>query len=323
MVSLLFLFWVVLPPNFTITIESGNALCGAKATTIDDEDLAYYWAPIVYQDTDSSDYSADYITNFNFDGDWDGCNNWENKDNYPLNAWAYYWISETDTNWFIGYSFFHPRDWAEVNNDLISHENDMEGIIVAIQKDGSEYGKFLAMVTLAHSDFYSFTDSDEAPSKNIGEGHEDIDGDVDFMGAHPEICIQAKGHGIVGDPAKNLPDDTTVTWEFDFNGDYVIYYPYGYAEVPDGGNDRNVSYALRAVDELWDRRYDSQVFAYYGAFAGDTYGDDKANAPWAWDDRDDGEMQAGEIFTDPAHLIDYYFIGFGNFERNYIYKSWE
>lgn len=323
MVSLLFLFWVILPQNSTIPTESGNVLCETKATTIDDEDLAYYWAPIVYQDTDSSDYSADYITNFNFDGDWDGCNNWENKDNYPLNAWAYYWISETDTNWFIGYAFFHPRDWEEVNSDLISHENDLEGILLAIQKDSSGYGKFLAMVTLAHADFYSFKDFDEAPSKDVWEGHESIDGDVDFMGSHPKIYIQAQGHGIVGDPAKTLPDDMTIIWKFDLNGDYVIYYPYGYAEVPRGGNDRKVSYALRAIDELWQRREDPQVFAGYGTFKGDTYGHNKANAPWAWDDHDDGEIVAGEFFTDPAHLIDYYFTGLGNFERNYIYKSWE
>jgi hypothetical protein len=41
--------------------------------------LATRWAPIHYQDTDSSDYDADYLSRVDYDGDWNTLNNWENQ----------------------------------------------------------------------------------------------------------------------------------------------------------------------------------------------------------------------------------------------------
>ncbi len=82
----------------------------------------------------------------------------------------------------------------------------------------------------------------------------------------PEDVHLDKGARHSGDPGNNLPDGTTETWEFNFNGDYVIYHSYGYAKVPGGRNDRDIAYALRSIDELWNRKYDSQVFVSYGAF---------------------------------------------------------
>jgi hypothetical protein len=293
-----------------------------SATQINDEALASYWAPIVYQDTDSTDYSADYITNFDFDGDWNGCNNWENKDNYPLKAWVYYWVVETPTNWFIGYAFFHPRDWAEINTDLVSHENDMEGCLLVIKKGGSIYGKFLVMITQAHWDFYSFKDFEQFPSDGVKQGYETIDGDVDFLNSHPKLYIQAKGHGIIGDEQKTLPDDTQGTWRFNPYGDYVIYYPDRIAQEPRRGNDRHVSYGLKNMNEIWNKRYNPETFYNYGTFRGDTYGKSKANAPWGWDDWNDGEIARGELYEDPAHLVDYYHEGLGEFSHDYIYRSY-
>jgi hypothetical protein len=293
-----------------------------SATGIEDWVLASYWAPIIYQDTDSTDYSADYITNFDFDRDWNGCNNWENKSSYPPNAWAYYWVVETSTNWFIGYAFFHPRDWAEINTNFISHENDMEGCLLVIRKDGSRYGKFLLMVTVAHGDFYSFKDFEQYPSREVRDGHETIDGDVDFSYSHPNLYIQAKGHGIVGDEQKTLPDDTQIVWRFDPGGDYVVYYPDGRAQEPKGGNDRHVGYGLRSMNEIWNRRHNPETFYSYGTFRGDTYGRNKANAPGGWDDHDDGKIGRGELYEDPTHLVDYYFDGLGNFSHDYIYRSY-
>ena len=46
----------------------------AHAATSDFE-LAYYWAPVHYQDTDSTDYDADYLTTVDYDGEWSTINN--------------------------------------------------------------------------------------------------------------------------------------------------------------------------------------------------------------------------------------------------------
>lgn len=62
--------------------------------------LAEYWAPIWWQDTDEDDFRADYITNFDFDGDWNPLNNWNNLPQFELNAHIYYWVTETTTHWF-------------------------------------------------------------------------------------------------------------------------------------------------------------------------------------------------------------------------------
>jgi len=114
------------------------------------EELAAYWAPVISHDShdiDADNVRAEYITRFNYDGDWCGCNNWNNLDNYPLKAYVYYWVVETKTHYFIGYAVFHPRDWTdEWFKD--QHENDMEGILLVIKKsDQHEYGQFVAMVT--------------------------------------------------------------------------------------------------------------------------------------------------------------------------------
>ncbi|UUZ49895.1 hypothetical protein LP420_07065 [Massilia sp. B-10] len=42
-------------------------------------DLAFRYAPVHYQDTDSSDYPSEYITAFDYDGDRDASNNWDNR----------------------------------------------------------------------------------------------------------------------------------------------------------------------------------------------------------------------------------------------------
>lgn len=289
------------------------------ATTVSDLSLAGYWAPVWYQDTDSSNYDADYITNFDFDNNWIGTDNWEHQPNYPLKAYVYYWVVETDIHWFIGYADFHPRDWNEINTDLNSHENDMEGVLLVIRKDGSTYGQFLLMITVAHIDFYSYKDYDASPSKDVTNGHETIDGDVQFYNGHyPYVYVEAKGHGIYGDKR----------WEINNfpGGDGVVYYYTGTAEEPSSGNDRYVGYALKSMNELWDRRDPASypdTFYEFGMFRGDTYGDNAANAPWGWDDWNDGDVFTPQFFTDPAYLVDYYHDGLGTFFTSYTYKSYE
>lgn len=295
-----------------------NAPVAQGATTISDLELATYWAPVWYQDTDSTDCAADYITNFDFDGDWVGNNNWESQPSYPLQCYIYYWVVETETHWFIGYADFHPRDWSEIDTDLTSHENDMEGLMLVIEKDGSTYGQFLLMLTVAHLDFYSYKDNDAWPSSAVTTGHEDIDGDVQFyQDHHPYVYVVAKGHGVYGDKR----------WEVnDFpSGDGVVYYYTGIAEEPASGNDRDVGYDLKSREEIWDRREPNEhpeTFYSFGTFKGDTYGDNKAHAPWAWDDKDDGPVDKLDFFTDPAYLVDYYHDGLGAFSHTYIYQPY-
>jgi hypothetical protein len=77
-----------------------------------DKQIAAQFAPIFYQGLGDSPRS-DFITNFDFDGDWNGDNNWWNLDkkSFPLKAYIYYSVIETTTHYFVHYAFFHPRDY--------------------------------------------------------------------------------------------------------------------------------------------------------------------------------------------------------------------
>ena len=68
-----------------------------------------HWAPVIYQDTDSSSPVADYLTRFDYDGNWRADDNWDNLQNANsfLGASVYYWVVETDSHWFVEYALFH------------------------------------------------------------------------------------------------------------------------------------------------------------------------------------------------------------------------
>jgi hypothetical protein len=216
-------------------------------------------------------------------------------------------VVETSTHWFLVYMFFHPRDWTDSFFDT-EHENDSEGVMFAIRRDGSTFGQLQAAVTVAHTDFFSFVPSGGAWTS----GAESVDGALQMMaladGTHPVTAQQAKGHGLKARPF------------YDIVGDGVVYFPsLTTAGVPTNPNDRNVSYQLVDINTpggLWDQRANTQLFASFGSFAGDKTGGcgagaigcdtNAANTPWGWDDHDDGPPR-GALASDPAGLVRNYF----------------
>lgn len=296
-------------------VSSQNSLLNSMSF---ENDLVYRWAPIHHQDVDATGtYSeggkSDYITAINFDGDWNAENNWNNVPNRALSAHCYYSVVETSTHWFLTYAFFHPRDWTDIFflYSLDQHENDLEGIVLAIRKDGSQYGNLEGAVTVSHSDFFSY-----APSGSpFTSGLENTDGTLqlaNFNGQlHPVTAQEAKGHGLKAWP------------QYEIVGDGVIYYPSanGIAEVPADNYDNSVTYKLVNIFEnggLWSQRNNTSLFFNAGGgFKGNDFKNGGANAPWAWNDGNDGDVQTGEIATDPAKLFDLYFDGTGNFSRTY------
>ncbi|HET8659207.1 MAG TPA: hypothetical protein VFM55_09440 [Micromonosporaceae bacterium] len=299
-----------------VALAAYPAAPAAAAVTL--HELAMRWAPIHYQDTDSSDYDADYLSPVNFDGEWQTINNWENQDNSVsrLAGTAYYSVVETSTHWFLVYAFYHPRDWTEFDPfGTETHENDMEGVLLTVRKNNSTYGRIEAMVTAAHNDFYSYVPS----GGSYGSGRETVDGTLlmrSYNGyAHPTTRQEAKGHGAYAWNGADFP-----------GGDGVIYYPSGTGEVPAGGNDRSVGYRLVntfASSGLWSRRYDSSTFASWGTFCGDNGVDNAANAAWGWDDEDDGsDLPRGMLATDPAYLVAVYFSGESPFSLAYTRNAY-
>jgi hypothetical protein len=296
-------------------VELGETSAELSAgTAADRAQLALRWAPVHYQDVDQTGShalggAADYLAAYDFDGNLNGRDNWDHAGNaaYPLRAYGYYSVVETSTHWFLIYLFFHPRDWTDSFFDT-EHENDAEGVLVAVHRNGSTYGKLQAAVAVAHTDFFSYIPS----GGTWASGGESVDGTLQMTaladGTHPVTAQQAKGHGLKARPY------------YDINGDGVIYYPsLTTAGVPSNPDDRNVSYKLIDVlvaGGLWDQRNNTSLFASYGSFAGDSTGGcgsgavgcsaNSANAAWGWDDHDDAPTR-GALATDPVGLVRAYF----------------
>ena len=282
-------------------------------------DLAYHYAPVHYQDASDAGYTYDMISRIDFNGNWDMASKWEATAGMgsPL-AHVYYSVVSTATHWYIIYAFYHPRDWTNESFDD-EHENDMEGMLLAVYRDGTAHGKLEAAVTAAHTDFYSYTSALTHFSGNA----ETIDGSLNVIdGSHPLTFQEAKGHGFYAYGGSHVED-----------GDGFWYYP----SLPYQGNENATRPALptshggdanpkayyKLIDifeagGLWDRRGDVATFDRFGFFRGNSGGgcgngatvtcsDNAANSPWGWDDGDDGPVFAGEMTFDPAHLVGRYF----------------
>lgn len=296
------------------TPATPGASAPSASLSTDRAALALRWAPVHHQDVDRAgrhalDGKADYITRYDFDGDLDASNNWDHTGNpsYPLAAHAYYSVVETGTHWFIVYLFFHPRDWSATFFDT-EHENDAEGLLVAVARDGSTYGSLKAAVTVAHRDFYSYVPKGSSWSA----GEETVDGELELTryagDLHPVTAQESQGHGLKARP------------HYDIEEDGVVYYPsLTTAEVPEHPNDRNVLYRLVDIFEpggMFDNRNNAALFASFGSFVGNESGGcglnvfdcatNAANAPWGWNDRDD-DLPRGALASDPAALVKSYF----------------
>ncbi|WP_196884951.1 hypothetical protein [Aureivirga sp. CE67] len=285
--------------------------------------VAFHHAPIHIQDVDrTGKYSlggvSDYVTAVDFDGDWNSSNNWNNISTASqAKAVCYYSVSETSTHYYVVYSFFHPRDWTDnfFLYSLDQHENDLEGILHIIKKDGSTYGTLQGIVTVFHLNFYSFKPS----GSPLTNGNEDIDGICDteyYAGSYRAITSQeAKGHGIKTYPTLKPG-----------GSDYVKYYPsLTTSEYPSSPYDQHVKYKLVDIFEpngFWDHRWNSQFLINGAYFPNTKTSNGQANAPWNWNDGNDN-VGTGIIATDPAALTNDYFNNLGTFSSSYVYNPYQ
>lgn len=360
--------------------------------------LAYFHAPINFQDTEVGGESqdetnrssvdqpiqrrGDYMTRFDFDGDWNGLNNWTNfakrppadyKKDQQARAYMYYSVVETATHYFIVYCSYHVQDREPRCSDGECHENDLEGGLHMVQKgpENGGMGTLWLMMYLAHDDWFTYLTPagraagirlggkppHETPEKaqhaNSGfiydvvwsgitsagklflprDPHAPVDADAPPGTIfRPTTWQEPWGHGMYGWPGRESksPYDRyrkpEYAWKNGFiHGDGVIYYPGTNPGIPDYHQPVDtVPYSLIDMLEsngLWDRREHIDwkmdgcgagskgtldcTWGYFGAFRGDRWGVDKANAPWRWDHLDD-HLPPGMQSFDPLRLIEEY-----------------
>ncbi len=284
--------------------------------------LAEYWSPFIAQETWFTP-KADYIARVDLDGDWHGDNNWEDALTGTSQAYVYFASMETATHWFLEYNIYHPRDYSDKCIAGSCHENDNEGFILTIAKDGSEYGRLLTMETLAHNNIYSYT-----ADRGIRGNLHNVDGDIQLKDEHhPIVFVESGGHGNFGIDAHARYD---VAGDKFTAGTGVTYVYKGVAERPRQPDDRNVGYQLLSIyDQWWLRandgrgREDRTFDAYYvyvpdgnrprttyqeiaGSFFGRTESENKAKPFWGWHDnrtRKKGALATGQWGLDPAYGV--------------------
>jgi hypothetical protein len=159
---------------------------------------------VIYQETKSA--VLDSITRFDYDGDWNGANNWRNAYRYELRGYAYYGVVESTNHVFITYTFYHPRDFTarplEGMAPKTEHENDMEGCMLVIEKDKTRWGRAILLETLAHDHFYRYDNPNYRRVKQA-KNTPPLDGSIVFLkqvdATHhqqPAIYIEPEGHGV-------------------------------------------------------------------------------------------------------------------------------
>ena len=98
--------------------------------------------------------------------------------------------------WFIVYGFYHPRDWTDASCCNDKHENDLEGLLAMVRKDGSRFGRLEGIITVAHTQFFAYTPA----GSPLTDGAEVIDGELTLEwyedAWRPMTAQEAKGHGL-------------------------------------------------------------------------------------------------------------------------------
>jgi len=285
--------------------------------------LVEHWSPLVAQETWFQPKS-DYLARFDLDGDWAGDNNWEHAETGSSQAYGHYAVMETETHWFLHYNFFHPRDYSDKCVAGSCHENDNEGTILTVRKDGTRFGKLEAMETLAHNNVYSYV-----ADPRIRGGEHGVDGEIELAdGSHPVIFIESGGHGNYGSTGSHSRYSVS---EDRFTAGTGVTFSYkGTAERPRHPDDRRVGYELLPIwDHWWLRahegtgRQDKTFDAYYryvpeggrpkaayaeiaGSFLGRAQSENKAKPFWGWHDnrtRKKGVLATGQWALDPAYAV--------------------
>lgn len=280
--------------------------------------MAAAWAPTFLQETSSP---KDFITAFDYDGDWVGSNNAANLHRFPLRAVVYYTAFETETHWFLTYVLYHPVD----DKRLTGHDHDTEHVTLVVRKSAQPAGRLEAMETRFHKSLLQYV----PPGNEVGDGADDIDGPIhlDERG-RPLLYVQRVGHGICGGyapqaliPALALYCSHHRTPHLARRG--VVYRYAGQAAAPRSLDDRDVGYALVEIGESWWPRATqggpnatfATIFDFQsarcrtylcpskiGRLIAPSPGRASTGMPWE-EGSGRGAKRIGEAFFDPAYVL--------------------
>ena len=247
---------------------TAHAQKAVRAGAARERQIAERFAP-VFRQALGDHPRADYLTNFDFDGDWRGNNNWKNADDprFRLRAYVYFAASETATHFYAHYAVFHPRDYkggstaGPLLSDAIregvrrggrydptglsreavlAHENDMEGCLVVAAKDGEDPARATVILveTLAHDRILKYVpEGATGMSASLGR--------VRLEGQRPVLYVEPKGHGVLAYDGGEGQTSRHGTLVYSFEGR---------ADDPEAAGKDSSGYELVPLfDTLWPR----------------------------------------------------------------------
>ena len=310
----------VTPKASSSKASEKSSFSGEKARSDPYVTLAQHYSPYLAQETWFTP-KADYLARFDFDGDWRGDNNWEDLEIGSSQAYVYYTVMETVSHWFVIYNFFHPRDYSDRCVAGTCHENDNEGLILTIAKDGTQFGRLQVMETLAHNNIYSYR-----IDQRIKNGVHDIEGEAELWNqSHPVVFIEAGGHGVFASNSGH----SRFSMSKGFTASTGVTFIYkGRAERPRYPNDRDIGYELLPIADQWWSRVETgekekmfdEYFTYQplggrpvsrispipGSFLGRKEASNKAKPFWGWNDNLTSKkkvLAVGQWGLDPAYAV--------------------
>ncbi len=249
--------------------------------------LAYHWAPIIYHDVGilyGEKGLEDIPMRMEFDNDWKGNNNWENltiknhkNKGFDYKAYVYYSVVETQKDYYIIYSLFHPRDEANQPGSIDKHENDVESVIMNIKKNNSNEGVFNAMITQSHG-WWNYYKKEQ----------------LSFDKHKPKIWVDSGGHAIYnynGESARGFKKDGVIfvpIKQFSSKESNSFFQSMILSGKHDKiGNFKNsYEYKLLSLNNLYIKNQkdfikgNKELFVSFGVLNGDTHGKNKACFLW-------------------------------------------
>jgi hypothetical protein len=310
--------------------------------------VAERFAPILYQRTagTAEQRRFDYPTVFDFDGDWIGNNNWENAADPKLKVWSYvyYSVIESDDYYFLHYAFYHPRDWSTVQDrydgvldqlqvkykDMVgdsmrkeaefNHENDLEGVLIIVEKHASGGPQPVAIETIAHGHrpraLIENTDFSVTTGKATLMRVED---------GHTLLYIESQKHGVHANTNEQSTSDEpiivlrygkTTEWSQVKDGEasyelvpiYKTFWKHAretHARSTTFGTVMDFGSAFCDIEGA--RHPDCEMGEVGAALRGDHLRPDSALTPWAWGDSEDPTFPAGAWFFDPLMVVERHF----------------
>nr|MDO8117868.1 hypothetical protein [Candidatus Sigynarchaeota archaeon] len=241
---------------------------------------------------------------FDFDGDWNPLNNWENAELSSPSPRVYHSVFETKSHYIIMYFLFFPRNQHDLHVFSNYHENDVEGLCVFVQKGINGSHDRLQLVQCQFHNTLGWYSNDSITSSACVDITWSPVLAVDGNSTHPVVIVESGGHGMYISENETREFDGTVygnasTCQFSFKSSGQA----NYSLVPVYNTLWTYRHEIEAhgnATDTWRYGGNNEFFI---TIPGDNYGPLAAKYPWSWSFDEACGLIRGDWFFNPAQFL--------------------